>query len=130
MLPAPGVYAVLVQVPGDVVSPDSRGVLKRVTESMPEVDLNGDILSTATGDWAVFGGMLNFGNVPTFHGTGLVEPRIEAHIFGFEGDLRGRNVKISWIAHLRSERKFEGAAQLVGQLQQDERQAREILGLA
>jgi len=129
MLPAAGVYAVKVQVPGDVVGPDSSGVLERVSESLPEVDLHGDILSAAPSDWAVFGGMLNFGNVPTFHGRGLPEPRVEANIFGFAGDLRGRNVKIEWIRHLRSEKKFDGAAQLVEQLKQDEENARRVLGL-
>jgi len=130
MLPSPGVYAVKVQVPRDAVAPEAAGVLGRVTETMPEVDLQGGILSAAPSDWAVFAGMLNFGNVPTFHGEGLVEPRIETNIFDFEGDLRGRNVKISWIRHLRSEEKFDGAAQLVKQLKQDELQARMVLGLA
>jgi riboflavin kinase/FMN adenylyltransferase len=129
MLPVPGVYAVRVQVPGDVVASDAGGVLDRVTEALPEVDLQGDILSAAPADWAVFGGMLNFGHVPTFHGEGLVEPRIEANLFGFEGDLRGRNLKIEWIRHLRSEKKFDGAAQLVEQLKQDEEHARRVLGL-
>ena len=87
------------------------------------------ILSAAAADWAVFGGMLNFGHVPTFHGDGLVEPRLEANIFGFEGDLRGRNVKIGFIQHLRTEKKFDGAAELVDQLKQDEAQARQVLGL-
>ncbi len=73
--------------------------------------------------------MLNFGIVPTFHGPGLPEPRVEANIFGFEGDLRGRNVKIDWIRHLRSEKKFDGAAQLVEQLKQDEEHARRVLRL-
>jgi riboflavin kinase/FMN adenylyltransferase len=130
MLPAPGVYAVKVQVPGDVLNSDSSGILERVTEGMPEVDLQGGILSAAPSDWAVYGGMLNFGHVPTFHGAGLAEPRLEANIFDFDGDLRGRNVKISWIEYLRAEKKFDGAAQLVEQLKQDEGQARKVLNLA
>lgn len=130
LMPAEGVYAVHVQVPGDAVAPGTPGVLERVTEALPEVDLQGDILSAAPSDWAVFGGMLNFGYVPTFHGNGLAEPRAEANIFGFEGDLRGRNVKVDWIRKIRSERKFEGPDQLIDQLKKDEKQAREILGLA
>jgi len=130
LLPAGGVYAVRVQVPGDVVATDTPGVLARVTESLPEVDMQGEILSAATGDWAVFGGMLNFGHVPTFHGEGLPEPRIEANIFGFDGDLRGRNLKIEWIERLRPERKFAGRDELVAQLKQDEVRARAILGLS
>lgn len=129
LMPESGVYAVKVQVPGDVVAPGTPGVLERVTESLPEVDLQGDILSAAPSDWAVFGGMLNFGYVPTFHGDGLAEPRAEANIFGFSGDLRGRNVKVDWIRKLRSERKFNGPAELVTQLKLDEEQARQVLGL-
>jgi riboflavin kinase/FMN adenylyltransferase len=129
LLPGSGVYAVRVQVPGDVVAPGTGGVLATVTESLPEVDMQGDILSASPGEWAVFGGMLNFGRVPTFHGEGLAEPRIEANIFGFDGDLRGRNVKVEWVAKLRAERKFSGAAELIAQLRLDQQQARRTLGL-
>jgi riboflavin kinase/FMN adenylyltransferase len=129
LLPETGVYAVRVQVPGDVVAPGTPGVLGRVSESLPEVDLNGDILSSAAAEWAVFGGMLNFGRVPTFHGDGLPQPRIEVNIFGFDGDLRGRNVKVDWISRLRGETKFDGVGDLVAQLKQDEAQARQVLGL-
>jgi riboflavin kinase/FMN adenylyltransferase len=129
LLPEPGVYAVRVQVPGDVVSADCPGVLERVTESLPEVDLQGELLSSAAAEWAVFGGMLNFGRVPTFHGGGLPEPRIEANMFGFEGDLRGRNVKVDWIARLRGETRFSGVDELVGQLEKDKVEARRVLGL-
>lgn len=130
LLPETGVYAAKVQVPGDVVAPGTPGILERVTESLPEVDLQGDILSAAPCDWAIFGGMLNFGYVPTFHGEGLVEPRVEANIFGFEGDLRGRNVKVEWIKKLRPEKKFDGADELVAQLKKDQDHARQVLGLA
>jgi riboflavin kinase/FMN adenylyltransferase len=130
LLPETGVYAAKVQVPGDVVAPGTPGVLARVTESLPEVDLQGDILSAAPSDWAIFGGMLNFGHVPTFHSDGLLEPRVEANMFGFEGDLRGRNVKVEWIEKLRPERKFDGADELVTQLKKDQEQAKAVLGLA
>lgn len=128
LLPESGVYAVRVQVPGDVVEAGSAGALKRVKESLPEVDLNGDLLSAATADWAVFDGMLNFGHVPTFHGDGLPTPRIEANLFGFKGDLRGRNVKVEWLQRLRKERKFAGVEDLVRQLKLDKREAQRVLG--
>ena len=128
LLPETGVYAVRVQVPGDVVAEGTPGVIGRMTESLPEVDLQGGLLSSAAADWAVFDGMLNFGRVPTFHGGGLAEPRIEANIFGFDGDLRGRNVKVDWIARLRGEATFSGAGELIGQLKRDEQEARRVLG--
>jgi riboflavin kinase / FMN adenylyltransferase len=129
LLPEPGVYAVRVQVPGDVVSEGCTGSLLQVTESLPEVDSNGELLGSSAGVWTIFGGMLNFGKVPTFHGDGLPEPRIEANIFGFDGDLRGRNIKVEWISRLRGEVRFGGADQLVEQLEKDADQARRILGL-
>ena len=129
ILPDPGVYAVRVQVPGDVVNQSCTGSLCQVTESLPEVDSNGELLGSGAGSWTVFGGMLNFGKVPTFHGDGLPEPRIEANIFGFDGDLRGRNIKVEWISRLRGEVRFDGADQLVEQLKKDADQARRILGL-
>jgi len=127
LLPEGGVYAVRVQVPGDVVSGDQTGELRRVRESLPEVDINGALLSSASEDWVVFNGMLNFGHVPTFHGGGLELPRIEANIFGFTGQLRGRNVKVEWIKRLRRERKFAGVDDLVAQLAQDQEDALAIL---
>ena len=133
LLPECGVYAVRVQVPGDVVAAadvPQPGLLGRTTEALPEVDRNGELLSAAPAEWAVFGGMLNFGLVPTFHGEGLAQPRIEVNIFGFEGDLRGRNIKVDWLDRLRPERKFDGAAELVDQLERDRAAARAVLGLS
>ncbi len=127
LLPESGVYAVRVQVPGDVIARGGPGEIRRVNEALPEVDMNGDLLSSASADWAVFDGMLNFGYVPTFHGDGLPERRIEANIFGFDGDLRGRNVKVEWIQRLRGERKFDGVEALVAQLAKDRLAAEAVL---
>ncbi|MBK8166469.1 MAG: bifunctional riboflavin kinase/FMN adenylyltransferase [bacterium] len=129
LLPQVGVYAVRVQVPGDCAPPGGPGQLGRRTESLPEVDRHGELLSSAQGDWAVFGGMLNFGFVPTFHGGGLPEPRVEVNIFGFEGDLRGRNVKVEWVERLRGEATFAGVDELTAQLARDGERARAVLGL-
>lgn len=129
LLPEAGVYAVRVQVPSDAVGEDCHGSLFETTESLPEVDSNGELLGCPAGRWTIFGGMLNFGRVPTFHGDGLPEPRIEANIFGFDGDLRGRNIKVEWISRLRGEVRFDGAEQLIEQLKIDSVMARKILGL-
>jgi len=129
LLPAPGVYAVRVQLPGDVAEVGARnGVLTKVIETLPEVDRSGSILSMGPSEWAVFGGMLNFGRVPTFHAEGLPKPRVEAHIFDFDGDLRGRTIKIEWMRMLRQEKRFGSVKDLTSQLKQDEVDAREVLG--
>jgi riboflavin kinase/FMN adenylyltransferase len=130
LLPAPGVYAVRVQMPGDIARVGRQdGVLGHITEALPEVDRQGDLVSTAPSEWVVFGGMLNYGKVPTFHGEGLPVPRVEAHIFSFDGDLRGRTIKIEFLRRLRAERKFAGVEELVAQLRIDEVAARTLLGL-
>lgn len=130
LLPAPGVYCVRVQVPGDAATAGScAGELARVEEILPEVDRSGSIMGMGPSEWAVFGGMLNFGHVPTFHTDGLTKPRVEVHIFDFDGDLRGRTVKVEWMERLRDEQKFEGVGDLVAQLGRDEKAARRALGM-
>ena len=130
LLPKPGVYAVRVQLPGDAAAAGKQdGELGKVIETLPEVDRSGSMLSMAPAEWTVFGGMLNFGRVPTFHEEGLEKPRVEVHIFAFSGDLRGRTVKVEWMQRLRDEQKFASVADLVAQLHRDEEQARAVLGL-
>jgi riboflavin kinase/FMN adenylyltransferase len=128
LLPAPGVYAVKVHLPGDVAEAGRRdGELGRVVETLPEVDRSGSIVSMGPREWVVFGGMLNFGHVPTFHEGGLPEPRVEAHVFEFDGDLRGRTIKVEWLQRLRPERRFAGPDELIAQLRRDEQEARALL---
>jgi riboflavin kinase/FMN adenylyltransferase len=130
LLPAPGVYSVRVQVPGDAASAGSQdGELARVEEILPEVDRSGAIMGMGPSEWAVFGGMLNFGHVPTFHAAGLTQPRVEVHIFDFDGDLRGRTVKVDWMERLRDEQKFDSVEALIAQLGRDEKAARQVLGM-
>ncbi len=131
LLPRPGVYAVRVQLPGDIARVGGRnGVLARVVEPLPEVGRDGEILGPGPAEWVVLGGMLNHGRVPTFHADGLAAPRVEVHILDFDGDLRGRTVKVEWLDRLRDEKRFGGAAELVAQLERDRARARRILGLS
>jgi riboflavin kinase / FMN adenylyltransferase len=130
LLPAPGVYAVRIQVPGDVVGAGGNGCLATVEEGLPEVDRHGDILSSGHARWRIYGGMLNFGRVPTFNTGGLALPRIEVNVFDFAGDLRGRTVKVEWLSRLRDERRFGGVGELVEQLRQDEAAARAVVAAA
>lgn len=128
LLPEPGVYAVQMRVPGDIAPEGTPGVRDRVQIALPEVDRDGALVGAAPEDWAVFGGMLNYGNVPTFHGDGLPRPRVEAHLFDFEGELQGRTVKVEWLERLRAERRFAGVDELVTQLEVDAAAARAVLG--
>ena len=87
------------------------------------------------GVWAVrvetpagrFGGMMNQGHRPTF-GDG--RRLLEVHLFGFEGDLYDRHVRVEWVAPLRAIRRFDGVAALRQQLEQDGTRARAALAAA
>lgn len=72
-------------------------------------------------------GMLNLGPRPTFGEAGV---GIEAHLFDASGDFYGAWVRVDFIARLRDTRRFEDAAALRLQLEQDERDARRALTLA
>ncbi len=63
-----------------------------------------------------FGGMMNQGHRPTFADGRRV---LEAHLFGFEGDLYDQWVRVEWLEPLREIRRFDGAAALRGQLEND-----------
>jgi riboflavin kinase / FMN adenylyltransferase len=61
---------------------------------------------------------------PTFHtGRGLL---VEAYLMDFEGDLYGRELRLSFLERLRGEQRFDGAEALVAQMHRDVVRAREI----
>jgi riboflavin kinase/FMN adenylyltransferase len=74
-----------------------------------------------------FGGMMNQGHRPTF-GDG--RRLLEVHLFGFEGELYDRRVSVQWVAPLRAIRRFESAAALQRQLEDDQHRARTMLAEA
>ena len=69
-------------------------------------------------------GMLNIGKRPTVDGK---ERRIELHIFNFNSNIYGNNVKISLVKKIRDEVKFENLDQLKKQLEKDEIKSINIL---
>ncbi|MCP5151996.1 MAG: bifunctional riboflavin kinase/FAD synthetase [Chromatiales bacterium] len=72
-------------------------------------------------------GVANVGVRPTVDGT---VPLLEVHLFDYEGDLYGREVRVEFIRRLREERKFDGIDALRAQLARDATAAREALGVA
>ena len=70
------------------------------------------------------GGMMNQGPKPTFEDG---RRTLEAHLFGFEGDLYGEWVKIEWVRRLRDVRRFASVEQLRQQLERDRGLALEAL---
>lgn len=69
-------------------------------------------------------GVASLGTRPT---VGGVLPLLEAHVFGFDGDLYGREIEVEFVARLREERRFEHLDAMVVQMHQDADDAREAL---
>ncbi len=65
----------------------------------------------------------NLGRRPTFHAGSAVV--LESHLLDFEGDLYGEELEVRFLSHLRGERKFAGAEQLLEQIERDAAAARE-----
>jgi len=62
------------------------------------------------------GAMLNLGPRPTF---GEAARTLEAHLFGFAGDLVGETVMVEFVRRLRDVMRFASVEALAGQLERD-----------
>jgi riboflavin kinase/FMN adenylyltransferase len=69
-------------------------------------------------------GVASLGVRPTFEPP---QELLEAHLFGFEGDLYGREIGVALHAYIRDERKFDGVDALVAEMRNDEATARKLL---
>ncbi len=98
VVPANGVYAVLVQI---VTTQDGSRVPER------------------------YDGMMNIGRRPTFGGR---EATLEVHLLEFEDDLYGQDLRIEFVERMRDERKFDSVEALVEQLSRDRARCKELLG--
>ena len=79
-----------------------------------------------TDDGERYGTVVNIGNRPTFQGTSL---SIEAHLFNFDGNLYGRELRIALRQRLRGEVSFEHPEALKAQIAKDAVEARKLLGV-
>lgn len=102
ILPADGVYAVQVSLTG------------KSNKSINQLSLKeGDELPTGVSRW---NGMMNIGYRPTVGGTRKL---IEVHIFDFDEDIYGAQIRVSVQKYLRAEKKFDGLGSLKAQLDTD-----------
>jgi riboflavin kinase/FMN adenylyltransferase len=62
-------------------------------------------------------GMLCIGHRPTVEANG--ELSIEVHIFDFDGNLYGKEIRLEFIGRLREERRFSSLEELQLQLRRD-----------
>jgi len=74
-----------------------------------------------------YDGVASFGRRPMFD-TGTV--LLEAYLFDFAGELYGRSIDVAFIAWLREEAAFASLDDLVAQMHEDARRAREKLAQA
>lgn len=75
-----------------------------------------------------YGGMLNIGCRPTLeNGTNRT---IEVHIFDFDADIYHHPLRLTFVQHIRPERKFDSLDSLAAQLHRDATEARALLSLS
>jgi len=84
---------------------------------------HGVYATTMTIDGIVHPALTNIGLRPTF---GETAPTIETHVLGYQGDLYGRTVRVSFVLRLRDERKFEDVDALKAQIEADQRRAQRL----
>jgi len=75
-------------------------------------------------DTVWFDGVANLGRRPTFGGDDLL---LEAHLFNFDEDIYGQNLRVALIEYLRPETRFDGIDALRAQIAEDATRARELL---
>jgi riboflavin kinase/FMN adenylyltransferase len=68
---------------------------------------------------------VSIGTRPTFDNG---RPTIEAYLLDFSGDLYGQPMGLSFVARLRPEMRFDGAAALIRQMEQDVQSTRRMMG--
>ena len=97
----------------------SRGKTGRKLVPPPGIYAVRTILRSGT-----YGGALHLGPRPTFPGSSAT---IEVHLFDFEQDIYGEEIRVDFIRHLRDIRSFASQDALLEQMRQDVAEAREAL---
>jgi riboflavin kinase/FMN adenylyltransferase len=69
-------------------------------------------------------GVANLGTRPAVGGEGFL---VEVHLFDFDGQLYGSRLEVEFVKKLRDEEHFENIDDLIAQMREDERQARQCL---
>ena len=77
---------------------------------------NGVYITTCTIDGVTRQSVTNVGVKPTI---GTYEKNIETHIFDFDEDVYGKQIRVDFIKHTRGEKKFDGVEALKKQIESD-----------
>ncbi len=118
------------EVRGVVQRGDQRG--RELGYPTANVAVPTEILLPAPGIYAGwYGGgrptAISVGRRPTFH-DGEAPVVLEAYLLDFEGDLYGQQARVSFVARLRDEERFESIEELVVQMAVDVEDTRAALG--
>ncbi|MEV5024707.1 bifunctional riboflavin kinase/FAD synthetase [Paenibacillus sp. LPE1-1-1.1] len=121
------------EVTGSVVHGDKRG--RTIGFPTANLQINGPYITPRLGVYAItawigdkaYPGVMNFGLKPTFNKQEL-QPVMEAHLFDFDSDIYGEQLRLQFLSFIRSEKKFDSITELIEQIGSDSRQAKEILG--
>lgn len=87
-----------------------------VVDSSMVTPPNGVYITMCTIDGIRRPSITNVGVKPT---VGTYEKNIETHIFNFDEDVYGREIRVDFIKHTRGEKKFDGIEALKNQIGQD-----------
>lgn len=116
---------------GKVIQGDKRGrtlgfpTANIFVESEKLLPKNGIYAGRILIDGQIFEGVMSIGVRPTFYSTAVLLP--EFHIFNFDRDVYGKNVKVEIIKYIREERKYNFIEDLISQIKIDVISAVEIL---
>ena len=73
---------------------------------------------------AIRDGVASYGRRPTFDDGA---PLLEVNLFGFSGDLYGRDIAVEFVGFIRGEERFADAAALIARMHVDAAEARAML---
>lgn len=104
-LPADGIYAGWVTLPGEAGEAGGPG-------------------PGGPGPGGAVMGAISLGLRPTFDG---VERALEVHLLDWDKDLRDKTLRLEFVAWIRGQEKFDGAAALVEAIRRDVARSRDLL---
>lgn len=125
-----GSYPVL---SGQVVKGEQRGSKIGFPTANLHVDqemtipANGVYAALANIDGVAVKAVVNIGRKPTFHEE--FPTTVEAHLIDFNGDIYGREMRLTFFKKIRDERKFSSIEELTAQIGRDREEAARIIEL-
>ena len=83
--------------------------------------------SMAHAEGKIMPSITSVGIAPTIRNEANPEPKAEVHIFGFDGDLYGKEISVELIASIRKEKKFDSVEALRTEIHKNIAEAAELL---